>query len=99
MDIGNRLKELREAKGLNVNKLSNLAGLSQSFVREIELNTKQPTVESLEYLCDALGITVKDFFDDSVIDTILNDEVIKVIYTLSQSQRAALLDFIKTLEK
>lgn len=99
MSVGNRLEKLREAKGWTVNKLSNMAGLSQSFVRDIELNEKQPTVESLEYLCDALGITIKDFFDDGVISTILEDETIKAIYTLSQSQRKALLEFIKTLEK
>ena len=99
MDVGNRLKGLREAKGLSVNKLSNIAGLSQSFVREIELNNKQPTVESLEYLCDALGITIKDFFDDGIIGTILEDKIFKEIYKLSKSQQVALMDFIKTLEK
>jgi len=98
MDIGNRLKQLREAKGLTVNKLSNMAGLSQSFVREIELNKKQPTVDSLEFLCGALSITIKDFFDDGVIGTIMENETIKAIYELNDQQRASLLDFIKTLK-
>ena len=33
MDIGKRITELRNAKGLSVNRLANLAGISQSFVQ------------------------------------------------------------------
>ena len=61
LDVGKRLKELREMKKISVNKLSNQAGLSQSFVREIEMGRKNPTVESLGYLCQALDITLFDF--------------------------------------
>ena len=49
LDVALRLKELRELRGISVNKLSNMAGLSQSFVREIELGRKNPTVDSLSY--------------------------------------------------
>lgn len=31
MDIGDRIIELREEKGLSTNRLANLCGLSQSF--------------------------------------------------------------------
>lgn len=64
MDVGERVKWFREKKGITVNKLANLAGISQSFLREIELGRKKPTVETLALVCEALGITLKDFFDD-----------------------------------
>ena len=60
-DIGARIKELREAQGLSTNKLSNMAGLSQSYVRKLEKGESRPTVESVELLCHALGITFEDF--------------------------------------
>lgn len=64
MNIANRIKQLREDKHLTVNKLANLAGLSQSFVRDIELGKKKPTIESLSLICDALKISLSDFFCD-----------------------------------
>ena len=54
-DIGERIKELRMEQGLSTNKLSNMAGLSQSYVRKLERGENKPTVESLELLCQALG--------------------------------------------
>ena len=46
LDIGARIKELREARGLSTNKLSNMAGLSQSYVRKLEKGESRPTFES-----------------------------------------------------
>lgn len=37
MNIAQRIKQLRQERHLTVNKLANIAGLSQSFVRSIEL--------------------------------------------------------------
>lgn len=62
MNIAQRIKQLRKEKHLTVNKLANIAGLSQSFVRDIELEKKSPTIESLSLICDALGISLSDFF-------------------------------------
>ena len=56
MNVGERIKELREKRGLTVNKLANLAGISQSYLRDVELGNKNPTVETLSYFCDALGM-------------------------------------------
>lgn len=47
MDIGERIIFLRTAKQYSVNKLANLAGISQSYLRDIELGNKNPTVEIL----------------------------------------------------
>ena len=44
MNVGERIKELREKRGLTVNKLANLAGISQSYLRDVELGNKNPTV-------------------------------------------------------
>ena len=99
MDVGSRLRFFREQKGYTVNKLANLAGLSQSAVREIELFGRQPTVESLEYLCGALEISLRDFFDDGVKKSILEDELIGAVYSLNQKQRDCLLALIRSLKK
>lgn len=99
MNVGERLKELRELKGISVNKLSNLAGLSQSFVREIELSKKNPTVDSLAYLCEALGISLHDFFDETLVGSIRNDSVLRAVYRLKTHQKEELIGFLDSMQE
>ena len=84
-DISGRIKELRMERGLSTNKLSNMAGLSQSYVRKLEKGENKPTVESLDLLCQALGITLEDFvtYKDK---SLLQLRAIKIIGELSDSQ-------------
>ena len=59
MDVGKRISLFRESKGYSVNKLATLSGISQSYLRDVELRKKNPTVEIISYLCDALDISLK----------------------------------------
>ena len=59
MEIGKRIAALRETKGWTTNRLANQCGLSQSFLRSVELGEKGISVESLSLLCDALGVSLK----------------------------------------
>ena len=84
-DISARIRELRIEKGLSTNKLSTLAGLSQSYVRKLESGENKPTVESLDLLCQALGITFEDFvsYKDK---SLLQLQAIRIIDKLNDSQ-------------
>lgn len=85
-DVGSRIKELRMARGLSTNKLSNIAGLSQSYVRNLEAGKyDNPTVDSLELICDALGITFEDFVNYEDL-SLAQLKAMKVIRTLSDEQ-------------
>ena len=92
-DVGARIKELRLQRGLTVNGLANLAGISQSYLREIELGNKKPTVEYLEYICDALKISLVAFFE--VRNE--NDELAEAIVLLNKKQKERLAAFIKSI--
>lgn len=93
MDIGNRIKFFRLKKGITVNRLANLSGISQSYLRDLELGKKQPTVEYLSYICDALGVSLKRFFTDEKEE----NELLEAAEKLNELQREALLYFIRTL--
>ena len=97
MDIAKKITFYRTTKGYTTNKLSIASGLSQSFVRDLELGKKQPTIESLSLICDALGISLKEFFDDENIDRLSNDPLIKKIYQLNETQRKCLLEFLDSM--
>lgn len=94
MEVGKRITELREIKGYTVNKLATLSGISQSYLRDIELGNKQPTVEYLEYICYGLGITLSDFFNtEESADKKINALLLK----LSTQQKAKLIEFLESL--
>ena len=95
--VGDRLRFFREQKHISTNKLANLAGISQSYVREIELGNKNPTIEIIFHLCRALDISLKDFFDDEN-NLLNNDPLITRIYRLNTTQREALLTFLNTID-
>lgn len=58
MNFGERLKELREEKGVSQMELSKATGLSQSAIARWELNKTEPTASAL--------ITLAKYFDESV---------------------------------
>lgn len=95
--VGDRLRFFREQKQISTNKLANLAGISQSYVRDIEMGNKNPTIEVLFQLCKALDISLRDFFDDDN-KVLINDPLSTRIYRLNSVQREALLDFLNTID-
>lgn len=97
MDVAERVTWFRKKKGITVNKLANEAGISQSYLREIELGRKNPTVETLSILCDALGITLKDFFDDGTASPLDTDELNAEIFRLTPAQRKKLAEFLSLM--
>jgi len=97
MNVGARIKQFRNAKNYSVNKLANLAGISQSFLRDVELGNKNPTVETLSFICDALDITLCDFFADATSPNFMEDPLLKQIYKLSAKQKEALCIFLNTI--
>ncbi|MGN0406937.1 MAG: helix-turn-helix domain-containing protein [Bacteroides sp.] len=96
MNVGERIKYFRTCKGYTVNKLANLAGISQSYLRDIELGNKNPTIELLSIVCNTLEVSLKDFFDDGAEDT-PDEQLIKKINRLPQKQKDALLTFLDTI--
>ncbi|MBO5562053.1 MAG: helix-turn-helix transcriptional regulator [Firmicutes bacterium] len=97
MDVGKRITYFREQRGLTTNKLANRAGISQSFIRDVELSQKGITVDNLEVLCDTLGITLYDFFEPPSDDNETDKELIKQINRLTVEQKTRLAEFLRLI--
>lgn len=97
MEIGKRIIVLREAKGWSTNRLANQCGLSQSFLRSVELGEKGISVESLSLLCDALGVSLKTFFDVPSQGDTLDDVLSRQLERLTPAQRVSLADFLNAM--
>ncbi len=59
MTIGERLKQLRELKGLSQNGLAKRAGISQPVISDLERDVRQDmTLDTAQRLAKALGVTL-----------------------------------------
>ena len=96
MDVASRITELRNQKNISVNKLANLSGLSQSFIRQVELGEKNITVKSLAHIVDALDLTLEDFFSTTVLSA-SDLSLLSSLKKLTPQQKDALTTFINLL--
>lgn len=62
LDVGQRLKSLREARGISMRSLARSSGLSANALSMIERGRTSPSVSTLNKLANALGIPVTAFF-------------------------------------
>ncbi len=62
MEIGTRLKNVREARGLSQRELAAMAGLTNGTISLIEQNKTSPSVSSLKSLLDAIPMSLSEFF-------------------------------------
>lgn len=92
MLVGERIRALREHIGYSQNKLAEWAGISQTHLRRVELGEADITVGHLQLICDALGITLRDFFAE-----ILPEE--DPLSFLSPKQKALLWEFCKSFQE
>ena len=60
IDVGSRIKALRQKRQLSLRDLAALLGCSASFLSRVETNKTSPTLRQLEGVTEALGTTVED---------------------------------------
>ena len=97
MDIAKRLTEVRESQGLSKTQLAKISGVSQSFISYIEAGKRQPTLDVVQRLCKALGITVSQFLQESD-DTNLPPDILQLLENakkLPPAERKALNEYLK----
>ncbi len=87
------LTTIRKQYGFTQNGLAERAGVSQTHLRRVELGQADITVSHLMLLCDAMEITLKEFFDDASDE----NEMAVAISKLSPKQKKLLIEFLNCL--
>lgn len=96
MNIGNRIKHIRNIKNISTYKLAEITGISQSVISKLENGSRRADIETIEKICNALGITLADFFNfDGERTNPEYLELIKNAKDLSPEQLKILNDIIK----
>jgi len=66
-----RIIELCCENNISVNKLSGISGVTQSTVNNIVSGrNNSTTVSTIKKLCDGLGITIVEFFNNDLFDNL-----------------------------
>ena len=93
MNVGARIRELRERAGFTQNKLAEWAGVSQTHLRRVELGQQDITVGQLGLVCDGLGITLAEFFNVTEAQETFSEVTAK----LTPKQKQLLTAFLNSL--
>jgi transcriptional regulator with XRE-family HTH domain len=56
------LRTLRQKRGWSQTELATRAGVQQALVSAIEVESANPTIESLDKIASALGVRIEDLF-------------------------------------
>ena len=67
MDRGERLKKLRKERRISQVELSNMSGVAQQTISNIERGRNEPSADSLRMLAVALGVSVSELLGEDML--------------------------------
>ncbi|MGL4875629.1 MAG: helix-turn-helix domain-containing protein [Clostridium sp.] len=70
MEIGDKIRSLRIAKGLTQEELANRCELSKGFISQVENDLTSPSIATLVDILEILGTNLTEFFSDKHEDRI-----------------------------
>ena len=71
MEMGNRLRRLRQQRNLTQEEMANRCELSKGFISQVENNLTSPSIATLTDMIECLGTTLKQFFSESAQEKIV----------------------------
>jgi XRE family transcriptional regulator, master regulator for biofilm formation len=78
--VGEKIKSIRESKGITINELAQKADISKSYISSIERDIqKNPSIRVLEKIAAALGVSLEILLDSTSSNINLEDEWIKLL--------------------
>ena len=100
MDIAERLRTVRKSKNISVYRLSQMSGISETHIRDLERGARNPSFDTLSRLAKPLGLSLSELFNESDTAAFLTKdekELVECFRMLSQDKADSLLRFLKTL--
>lgn len=82
--IVEKIQRLRKEKGYTMNKLATLSGMAYTNYHRIETKKTDMTIQTLQKICDALEISMRDFFDEEHIP---DRQKVYLVSWMSQNER------------
>lgn len=100
MNVGEKIKELREKTKMSRSDFAKVAGISASYLSEIERGLKKPTLNILNKISQAFNVKISEIIGETP-GTPLTPELKEIVETLRDfepEQVVLLKDFLKSLK-
>ncbi len=94
-----RLIKLRAEKGVSAREMSLAIGQSPGYINGLENRNGFPSMQVFFYICEYLGVTPSEFFDDSNGHPLEYQELLKDMEALDEKSRQNILAIIKGLKR
>lgn len=97
--IAKRITELRLKKGVAEHRMSLELGHSRSYMQGISSGRALPSMTEFLAICEYLGVTPRDFFEEDNINPPVLQETLNKMKALSESDLLMVNTFIDRLQK
>ncbi len=92
-----RLSQLRLQKGVSARDMSLSIGQNENYINHIENKKAFPSMQAFFYICEYLGVTPKDFFDENKQTPTLIDEFLTELIKLDEDKIRHLLRIVQAM--
>ena len=92
-----RLIKLRTEKGVSARDMSLSIGQSPGYINSLENRNGFPSMQVFFYICEYLGVTPAEFFDDGCDHPVEYKEVLDEIKLLSHENLKNVMAIVKAL--
>ena len=95
--VRDRISELRVKKNISEYKMSMDLGHSKSYIQGISSGRALPSLGEFLYICEYLGVTPKEFFDEETEDPQLVTKLYELSKNLNESDLNILINTAQRL--
>lgn len=97
--VRQRITELRIKKGVSEYKMSTDLGHSKSYIQSISSGRALPSLSEFIFMCEYLGTTPKDFFDEADAEPILVRQLCNTVKEMPDKDLLALINIAERLRE
>lgn len=97
--VSERIAALRTAKNISARDMSLSLGQSTNYINNIENKRSLPSMSMFLYICEFLGISPKDFFDEENDNPDIVSGVVDVLKELDRESLELVLAIAERLKR
>lgn len=97
--VRERITNLRTKKGISEYKMSMDLGHSKSYIQSISSGRALPSLSEFFYICEYLGVTPQEFFDDGFTEPSLSHKLYELTKQMNEDDLKALINMAERIKK